>query len=121
MNNQLAIDVGQQLKGLGPLGLEGTLAGAGPSVFNAFLTSAIGLMTIIASIWFIFLMIIGAIGIMAAGGDKAAIETGRKRITTGIVGLVIVLAAIFIVGLIGYIFGLEYILDPGGYIEDLRP
>ena len=112
------IDLGP-LRGLGKLGLEtGTTQGA-PGVFNSFLSSVIGLLTIIASVWFIFLFIMGAIGYMTAGGDKGQIENARKKMVNGIVGLVIVIAGIFVVNLVGYIFGLQYILDPGAFIENL--
>lgn len=97
------------LRGFGPLGLE---KGQEPQgVFTKFISSAIGLMTIIAIIWFAFVLIIGAIGIISSGGDKASLETARKRITTGIVGLVVVIAAIFIIDLIGRLIGLPDILD----------
>ena len=104
---QLAPDGG--FKGFGPLGLEG--GESAPEVFTKFLSSAIGLITIIAIIWFVILMIMGAIGIMGSGGDKAALETARKRITTGVIGLVVVVAALFIVQLIGRLIGIPNILD----------
>jgi hypothetical protein len=78
----------------------------------------IALMTIGAGIWFIFLLMTGAIGIMNAGGDKQAVADAQKRITTGFIGLVVVISALFIAGLIGTIFGIE-ILDPGSIIDSL--
>ncbi|KKT67477.1 MAG: hypothetical protein UX25_C0022G0006 [Candidatus Woesebacteria bacterium GW2011_GWC2_45_9] len=99
-------------KGIGPLGLD---EGQSPlGVFTQFISSAIGLMTIIAIIWFIFVLISGAIGIISAGGDKASLESARKRITTGIIGLVVVVAGIFIIDLIGSLIGIDVL-----NIEDL--
>ncbi len=68
-------------------------------------------MTIIAIIWFIFVLITGAISMIGAGGDKAQVENARKRITTGLIGLVVVVIAIFLVDLIGNLLGIENILN----------
>ena len=70
-------------------------------------------MTIIAIIWFAFVLITGAIGMMGAGGDKQAMESARKRITSGLIGLVVVIAAIFILDLVGTLFGIPNILNLG--------
>lgn len=117
MNNQIAqVDVGP-LEGIGPLGTPGDPGGAS-TLFNNIISSAIGLITIIAGIWFIFLLITGAIGIMSAGGDKTALEGARRRITTGLIGLIVVVAGIFLVDLIGGLLGLD-ILQPGQQIINL--
>ncbi|MCJ7805263.1 hypothetical protein MUP46_01325 [Patescibacteria group bacterium] len=94
--------------GFGPLGNPGNNA---VGVFSKFLTSAIGLMTIIAIIWFVFVLITGAIGMISAGGDKQALEGARKKISTGLIGLVIVITAIFIVDLVGTLIGIPNILN----------
>ena len=119
MKNLIAEDIGDPLKGFGPLGLEAKSPGEAPTVFNTFLSSVIGLLTIIAAIWFIFLFITGAIGYMTAGGDKGKIESSSKRMVNGVIGLIIVIAAIFIINFIGWAFGLQYILNPAGFIEAL--
>lgn len=100
------------LRGFGKLGLEADTSGSSAlGVFGGFISSAIGLMTIIAVIWFIFVFITGAISIIGAGGDKQAIETAKKKITTGIIGLVATVAAIFIIDLIGRLIGIPDILN----------
>jgi hypothetical protein len=87
--------------------------GGGIETFSKFVSSAIGLMTIIAIIWFVFTFFIGAIGIISSGGDKQALESARKKITTGGIGLVVTIAAIFIIKLIGYLIGIPNILKIG--------
>jgi hypothetical protein len=74
-------------------------------------------MTIIAAIWFTFTFIIGAIGIIASGGDKTALEGARKKIASGLIGLVIVVAAIFIIELIGWLIGFDLILNPAEFLN----
>jgi hypothetical protein len=105
-------------KGFGPLGLEG--GESAPAVFTKFISSTVGLLTIIAIIWFVILMIMGAIGIMSSGGDKASLETAKKRITTGIIGFVIVIAAIFIVQVIGRLLGIPSLLDLPVLLERIQ-
>ena len=118
---QKQIDLGESLRGIGPLGLEGKRAWEGGLVFNKFISSAIGLMTVIATIWFIFLVIAGAYGIMSAGGDKAQLEAARKRLTSGITGFVVVIMAVFIIRFIGSLLGLEDILNPAYLIDVISP
>ena len=119
--SQKQINLGGPLEGIGPLGLVGLEEGQDAvTVFTKFISSAIGLMTIIAIIWFAFVLIMGAIGIIGSGGDKASLETARKKITTGIVGLVVVIAAIFIIDLIGRLIGLPDILDLPALLERIQ-
>lgn len=118
---QVEKEIGEPLRGIGPLGLEGADAGQAPSVFNNFISTMIGLMTIIAIVWFVFLLITGAYGFMTAGGDKAQLETARKRIFTGIIGFVLVIAAVFIVDLIGKLFGINNILNPAELLNQILP
>lgn len=120
MGNLIAENIGNDiLRGFGPLGLETGGAEEAPSLFNQLLSVVIGVLTIVASIWFIFLFITGAISYMSAGGDKGKIETATKKMTTGLIGLAIVIAAIFIINFVGWAFGLEFILNPASFVEGL--
>lgn len=110
MNNQLADVSFGPISGFGSLGNPG---GSGVSIFANFISSAIGLMTIIAIIWFVFVFFSGAIGIITAGGDKQALENARKRIISGLIGLVVVIAAIFLVRLVGFLIGIPNVLNIG--------
>ena len=83
----LAIDFGQ-LKGIGPLGFEKS-----------------------SPTWAVFTIITGAISIISSGGDKQALEGARKKITTGIIGLIIVLVALLIIEVVGYFLGFNGILN----------
>lgn len=86
--------------------------------FERLISNIIGVMTVIAALWFIFILMIGAIGWLTAGGDKGAVETARKRIANAITGLVIVTIAIFIASLVGQLVGLD-ILNISGAITRL--
>lgn len=104
---QQGTKLGEPLRGIGTLGEPGN----GVGLFTKFISAAIGLMTIIAVIWFIFVLITGAIGMISAGGDKAQVENARKRIGNGLIGLVVVIVAIFLVDLIGNLLGIKNILN----------
>lgn len=87
--------------------------------FATILTNAIGIMTIIAFIWFLFLLIIGAISYMTAGGDKVKTQNAGKQITGGLIGLVIVVLAIFLIRLVGTLLGIPF-LDIYSLIINLK-
>ncbi|EKE12942.1 MAG: hypothetical protein ACD_13C00113G0003 [uncultured bacterium] len=93
-------------KGFGTLG---TVQDQGFMNLATFISMVIGVMTVVAIIWFLFTLITGAISIIGSGGDKQALESARKKITTGVVGLVVVIASIFILDLIGTIFGIDFL------------
>lgn len=114
-------DIGDPLRGIGPLGLEGTTADNAPETFTSLISSTIGMMTIVAIIWFVFSFITGAYGFMTAGGDKQALESARKKIVSSITGMVMVIAAVFIIDLIGAIIGVDNILDLPTFINNLTP
>ncbi len=99
------------LQGFGSLGLETNPASEAPNLFVAFISSAIGLITLIAVIWFIFTFISGALGIISSGGDKNSMEAAKKRITSGLIGLTITVLGVIIIRFIGSIIGLGDILE----------
>lgn len=94
--------------GFGKLASPGT---SGISLFAGMITTTIGVLTLVAIIWFVFNFIVGAIGIISSGGDKQKLETARNKVTYSVIGLIAVIAAIFIVELIGFLLGFPNILD----------
>jgi len=116
MNKLIAdIPVGD-LKGVGPLGND--LVSSPFATFNKVISTIISIMTIIAAVWFLFVLMTGAIGWITAGGDKASLETAKKRISNGIVGIVVVVTAIFLADILGKLLGLD-ILNPGEVLKSL--
>lgn len=99
--------------GNGALANPGGFAAEPITLFAKVISSAIGLISLIAIIWFVFIFILGAVGIMSAGGDKQALETAKKKITTGLVGLVVVIIGFFVLDFIGYLLG----FGPGGILD----
>ncbi len=82
------------------------------STLDTLLSTIIGVMTAIAFIWFTFQVFIAAISWITSGGDKARLEASKKKLATSLVGLVIVISAIFLIQLVGIIFNLEFLEIP---------
>lgn len=122
MKNLLAdIQLGP-LRGFGRLGLEkDTTGGSAAGIFNQVISGAIAIMTAIAFIWFIFQVLSNAYNLMNAGGNKEAYETARTKLIHSTGGLIMVIAAIFIVDLVGSLLGVPDILNPGKIFQTLGP
>lgn len=104
---QIELFEGDGYKGYGPLGLENGETGL--AVFINFLSSAIGLITLIGIIWFVFNMFIGAVGMITSGGDKAGLEASRKKMFSSVIGIVVLISMIFIIGIFGTILGVDFL------------
>jgi len=109
------------LKGLGPLGFEGKTAGEIKEqflgLFNDLISTIIGFLTVVAGIWFIFLIITAGYQWLSSGGDKAGVTAAREKLTYAITGLVIVVAAFAIVSIIGTLMGIDF-LTPGETLKN---
>lgn len=105
--------------GLGPFG---TTAFTGQTALEAVtrtISSIIGIMTVAASIWFIFQFLVGGIAWITAGGDKTKLNEARDRITHAFIGLIIVVAGWAILALAGQFFGFNILIDPAAVINQL--
>jgi hypothetical protein len=85
------------------------------------ISGAIGLLTFVAIIWFLFTMLTGAIAIISSGGDKAAFQQAKGKITLGAVGLVVAIAAIFVLDLILYLLGIPSLFNIIDTLQIIRP
>lgn len=113
-----------KLEGLGPLGkiiekiTSPTAVGEPIALFNKVISVIVGIITLIAFIYFIFLFFTAALSWVTAGGDQKRIESAGNKITNGIIGMIIVVSAIFIIDLLGKILGIN-ILNPFTFIVDI--
>lgn len=104
-------------EGIGDIGLEG--GGDPVNRFAGLISTFIGTLTLIAAIYFLFSIITGAIAIMSSEGEKGAYEAARKKITVGIIGIAVCIAAVFLVDLIAWLLGIEGILNFGAMIDKI--
>lgn len=109
-------EIGGEFQGIGPIGtFEKTIGGA-TRIFNQLISNIVGIMTVVGGIWFTIQFLSAGLAWISAGGDKGQMEAARQKITQAIVGLGIIVAAIFIVNIIGNILGFN-ILSPGEFIR----
>ncbi len=86
---------------------------------NTTLSGVLGFMTIIAGLWFMIQFILAGYAWISAAGDKSKLEGAKNKLLYSILGLVIVVGAWAIVGVIAKIVGLE-ILNPGEVLLKLH-
>jgi hypothetical protein len=97
----------------------GTLSGPGVVVTTATGTTLlekvvgniIGILTILGVIYFIFQIIFAGYAFMSAQGDPKSMESARKRLTDGILGLTIIIVAVGLGSLLATLMGITNILD----------
>jgi len=107
--------------GFGPFGnLDLGDVSAAAGAFTTIISNVIGIMTIIAGIWFIFMFIVGAFGYLTAGGDSKKVGDATRRIGTALTGLIVIVIAYALISLIGGLLGFD-ILNPQNIIIKLKP
>ena len=80
---------------------------SGVSSIGGLITGLINAAVIIAALLTFVFLIWGGIQWLTSGGDKAAYEAARGRITAALIGLAIVAAAYALMEIIGYFFGVD--------------
>ena len=108
--------------GFGPWGDMFTDVNVGKAAlaFTNTISRLIGILTIVAGIWFIFNFVAGAISFMTAGGSEDGVKKATAKITQSLIGLVVVVAAYAIISLLGALLGFE-ILNPQDIINKIGP
>ncbi len=112
---QIELAPAEGYKGFGPLGLENGETGL--AVFTSFISSAIGLITLIGIIWFVISMFLAAVGMITSGGDKASLESSRKKLTSSVIGVVILISIIFVIGIFGTLIGIDFLDIQGLFMK----
>jgi len=95
------------------LGKLGTLPGT--TFFAKFIPSAIGLAFIVGSLIFFAMLVFGAIQWISSGGDKQALESARGRISSALIGIILLFAAFALISIIQNFFGIKILT------LDIRP
>jgi hypothetical protein len=97
---------------------ENLITGPGPKLdgdsavtFERFISQFIGVLTIIAIIYFTIQIIFTGYAFMSSNGDPKKMEQAKLHLTQNILGLTIVLVALILTTLIGKLFGLGNILE----------
>ena len=75
--------------------------------FGAVISNVITTLVVIAIIIAVIFLVWGGIKWIMSGGDKAKVESARNTIIGGIVGLILVFLAYFIITLVAGLFGVN--------------
>lgn len=107
------------LRGIGRLGFgtgEAITKERAFQLLNQVISVIIGILTIIAGLWFLFQMIAAGYQWLSSGGDKTSVAAARDKLTHAVVGLVIIVMAFAIISIIGTIMDIKF-LQPGETIS----
>ncbi len=77
-----------------------------------YVSDIVGMLTVFASIWFLFMLLFAGYEWISAGGDAKKIASARDRITHAFVGLVIVIGSWSLLAVAGQFFGYDILLGP---------
>lgn len=106
------IDVGG-IKGIGPFGFENEAVSGGSTQtqLSNILSTVITALTVVGGLAFVVFFTLGGLKWLTAGGDKSKVEEAKTQMTQGVIGLVAMVAGLFVVGIVGNILGID-ILNP---------
>ena len=86
----------------------------GIDFFQSLLPALVGLGFVVGTIIFFFIFMIGAIQWIASGGDKAAVEQARGKLTNALIGIFILFALFALIKIVEDFFGTDILtLDIG--------
>lgn len=95
-------------------------ADAAAGTVDRLISVGLGGITLIAMIYFLFVMAIAAFNWLGSEGDSGKISKARDSIIHGLLGLVILVATYAVIGIVGRLFGID-ILNTGNLILQLKP
>ncbi|MFH1840546.1 MAG: hypothetical protein ABH807_00070 [Candidatus Shapirobacteria bacterium] len=88
--------------------------------FAGILSNLLGVMTIVAGLWFMINFLSGGYAYLSAAGSSEKMKEATQRIGNSLVGLIVVIAAYAVISLIGGILGFS-ILDIETNIGKITP
>lgn len=78
----------------------------------------IGFITVLGSVFFVIYFMVAAFDWLRAGGDKGKVEKSQQKMVNAAIGLLIMIIATGIIGIVGGVFGIET-LNPAATFVDL--
>jgi len=101
------------------VGLQPT--GDGVVELDKIISTVIGVLTLVAFIYFVIQVILAGYAFISGQGDEKKIESARKRLTDGILGITIVVIAFGVGALLASLMGLDNIFDLNTIFDRLFP
>jgi hypothetical protein len=87
---------------------------------NTTISFLVTLMTTLGGLFFLYNAVMAGIYWLSAGGEQKKIQEARDRITQSVLGLIVLVFAYGLAGLIGRIVGID-VLNPAEFINRLLP
>lgn len=81
------------------------------SQFEKYASQVVGVLTIVAVLYFVVQIIFAGYAFIASQGDEKTMEATRKRLTEAVLGLTVVVVAIGIGSLLAKLLGISNVLD----------
>ncbi|HRS22769.1 MAG TPA: hypothetical protein P5562_01275 [Candidatus Woesebacteria bacterium] len=85
-----------------------------------YLSTIIGFITLVGVIWFTFQIIFAGYTFLSSGGDIKKVERAQQQLMQSLIGIIVIIAATIIVGLIVRILGLGNISDLNLFFRNLN-
>jgi len=92
---------------IGPFG-----TGEGAQIIAELIGRILNLAFMIGGAVLLAMLIVGGIQWMTAGGDKQAVSSAQGRLTSAIIGFIILASAFAIINFIGNILNIEFLQPP---------
>lgn len=83
------------------------MPGGGVDTLGKIIRLGITLLFVTIVITALIFFILGGIAWITSSGDKAKIESARKRLVYAVIGLLVAFLSYFIINLLGFFFGLK--------------
>ena len=106
-NNQLLTQVGHALPAINGGGIA-VGSDQGVTTLQKIISNGIGLLTLIAILFFVFHIIIAGYSFISSQGDEKKMIEARSRITNGILGLTLVVVALGVGSLLATLLGFSH-------------
>jgi len=82
------------------------------------ISSVIGFLTLVGFIYFAIQVILAGYLFMSSEGDKGKMETARKKLTDGLLGIIVIVVALGLVSLFASILGIDKIFDLNNFFNN---
>ena len=92
-------------------GIDPNKYGTPVGTFEKLVSNIIGILTLVAVLWFALQIIFAGLGMIGAQGDEKKLEENRSKLTNGVLGLFIVVIAMGLTALLSKLLGLSNPFD----------
>ena len=110
------IDLGDPISGIGQYQQANTLTSDTGSILHQFISTIITSLSVIAGLAFAIYFILGGIKWITAGDKEQTIKEARDQMVHAALGLIVVVVAYFVIGIIGSVLGID-IFSPGTILK----